>query len=176
VPNSLLPDFTAEGLLPPGDYPLTLQQLSQSMLVVGPRPVPQGWDVRGRRDLVNNLAVLVGQLHQVGITDIYIAGSFVQNKPDPDDIDGYYVVDPLLYATTQQPQLLQINPLIPLVPVQATWEYIASKGKARPLLCRDYRIEFFSELSIVIPGSPGSWSYFLRHTRDDKPKGIVRII
>lgn len=176
MPNSLLPTFTAQGLLPPGDYPLTLQQLSQSMLVVGPHPVPPGWDMPGRLRLVNNLTVLVGQLHQVGITDIYIAGSFVQDKPDPDDIDGYYVVNPLAYATTQQPQLMRINPLIPLVSTKATWEYIASKGKARPLLCRDYRIELFPELSIVPPGSPGSWSSFFRHTRDDKPKGIVHII
>ncbi len=176
MPNLLLPHVTAQGLLPPGDYPLTLQQLSQSMLVVGPHPVPPGWDRPGRLRLVNNLTVLVSQLRQIGITETYIAGSFVQDKPDPDDIDGYYVVDPFAYATTQQPQLMRINPLLPLVPVQATWEYIASKGKTRPLLCRDYRVELFWELSTVPPGSPGSLSSFFRRTRDDKPKGIVRII
>lgn len=103
MPNLLLPHVTAQGLLPPGDYPLTLQQLSQSMLVVGPHPVPPGWDRPGRLRLVNNLTVLVSQLRQVG----------------------------------------RINLLLPLASVQATWEYIAPKGKTRPLLCRDYRVELF---------------------------------
>ncbi len=52
------------------------------MLVVGPHPIPLGWDMPGRLRLVDNLTVLVGQLHQVGIMEIYIAGSFVQDKPD----------------------------------------------------------------------------------------------
>jgi hypothetical protein len=154
---------------------LTLEQLSQSMLVLGPQPARPDWDTVGRLRLVSNLGIVVGQLRQVGITDIFIAGSFVQDKPNPDDIDGYYVINPLAYAAQHQ-RLMQINPLIPLVPVQSTWEYIASKGKARPLLCRDYRIELFSELNIIVPGTPGSWSHFFRHTRDGRPKGIVRII
>ena len=33
---STLPDFTFEGVLPPGDYPLTLDRLNDSMLVLGP--------------------------------------------------------------------------------------------------------------------------------------------
>ena len=31
-----LPEFTVEGVLPAGDYELTLEQLRQSVLVVGP--------------------------------------------------------------------------------------------------------------------------------------------
>jgi hypothetical protein len=33
--SSLLPPFTTNGLLPPGDYPLTIDQLRQSHLVTG---------------------------------------------------------------------------------------------------------------------------------------------
>jgi len=35
----------------------------------------------------------VGQLQQVGITDIFIDGSFVEDKDHPNDIDGYFVCD-----------------------------------------------------------------------------------
>jgi hypothetical protein len=38
---------------------------------------------------VDNLAVLVAQLWQVGIDRIFIDGSFAQDKPRPNDIDGY---------------------------------------------------------------------------------------
>lgn len=33
---------------------------------------------------------LVNELWQVGITEIYIDGSFVENKDHPNDIDGYF--------------------------------------------------------------------------------------
>lgn len=33
-----LPKFTADGILPPGDYTLSLEQLQESILVLGPGP------------------------------------------------------------------------------------------------------------------------------------------
>ena len=36
--------FDDEGLLPPGDYELTLGELKTSMLVVGPTPALPSWD------------------------------------------------------------------------------------------------------------------------------------
>lgn len=62
------------------------------MLVVGPEgvAVPEGWDAAWRAELVENLAVLVGQLWQAGIDRIFIDGSFVEDKPRPGDIDGYF--------------------------------------------------------------------------------------
>ena len=39
--TGILPAFDADGLLPPGDYLLTLGQLKQSQLVLGPGR-PQG--------------------------------------------------------------------------------------------------------------------------------------
>ncbi len=67
-----LPPFTADGLLPPGEYLLSLDELRQSPLVLGPddpRLCP-AWDARWREALVANLAVLVRQLWAVGITEI----------------------------------------------------------------------------------------------------------
>ena len=106
-----LPPFTTDGLLPPGEYLLALDELQESPLVLGPgdaRLYP-GWDARWRATLVANLAILVRQLWAVGILEIFIDGSFVEDKDHPNDIDGYFVCDlrrlssRRLAARTQRP-------------------------------------------------------------------------
>ena len=90
-----LPAFTEDGLLPAGDYVLTIDELKTSMLVLGPgEPKDHAtWDSPWRERLLSNLAILVDQLQTVGINDVYINGSFVENKDHPNDIDGYFVCD-----------------------------------------------------------------------------------
>ncbi len=46
-----LPSFTADGVLPPADYEITLEALRESMLVRGPsdRETYPNWDVAHRR-------------------------------------------------------------------------------------------------------------------------------
>ena len=89
---SKLPGFTEGGLLPPGDYELTLEELGASLLVVGPeiREHCPNWDAAWRGQLVENLGVLVRQLWQVGISAIFVDGSFAEGKERPNDIDGYF--------------------------------------------------------------------------------------
>ena len=89
--RGLLPPFTDEGVLPPGDYVLTLDEVAESPLVHGPgdRHYPN-WDRSWRKKLVENLAVLVRQLWLVGIREIFVDGSFVEDKEHPNDIDGYF--------------------------------------------------------------------------------------
>jgi hypothetical protein len=84
--------FTADGLLPPGDYRGTLTELSSSILVHGPSNI-KNWDSSWRGRLVDNLAILVEQLWGVGISNIFINGSFVEDKEHPNDIDGYFECD-----------------------------------------------------------------------------------
>lgn len=90
-----IPHFTEEGLLPPGDYEVTLEELRRSVLVVGPpdRVAYPNWDVRWRAKLVDNLEVMVRQLWAVGIVEVYVDGSFTEDKDHPNDIDGYFVCD-----------------------------------------------------------------------------------
>ena len=60
-----LPDFDADGLLPQGDYYLTIEQLKQSKLVLGPGD-PNAcltWDASWRERLVGNREILVRPLH-----------------------------------------------------------------------------------------------------------------
>lgn len=90
----LIPDFTSDGLLPQGEYEVTLDELRQSILVVGSQ---QGyhphWDSEWRAVLVANLELVCKQLWQAGIKEIYIDGSFVEDKDHPNDIDGYFVCE-----------------------------------------------------------------------------------
>ena len=73
---AILPPFTSDGLLPPGDYELTLEALGASMLVIGPESDSSGgWDRTWRAQLVATLGVLVRQLWHVGVSDIFVDGS-----------------------------------------------------------------------------------------------------
>jgi hypothetical protein len=93
--NSTLPAFTEDGLLPPGDYTLTIDELRASMLVLGPgEPRDHAtWDAAWRERLLDSLAVLVNELWAVGICEVFVNGSFVENKDHPNDIDGYFECD-----------------------------------------------------------------------------------
>ena len=71
--------FTEQGLLPPGDYSMTFEELRSSVLVVGPgEDIEPDWDVDWRLHLVNQTEILVVQLFQFGITEVFLDGSFVE--------------------------------------------------------------------------------------------------
>src|SRR5690554_5832515 len=85
--------FTKDGLLPKGEYDLTLDELRASILVSGPVPQIPEWDAPWRAFLVDQAEILIQQLWSIGITEIYLDGSFVEAKPHPNDIDGYFECD-----------------------------------------------------------------------------------
>lgn len=91
---SAIPDFNSRGLLPPGDYEVTFKELRSSILVDGPDSgISASWDREWRLKLIDNCEKLVNQLHQIGITEIFLNGSFVEEKDHPNDIDGYFECD-----------------------------------------------------------------------------------
>jgi hypothetical protein len=71
----MIPNFDADGLLPPGDYEVSFEELRQSVLVDGDPKRPENWDASWRALLVANLEILVRQLWSVGIREIYADGS-----------------------------------------------------------------------------------------------------
>src|SRR5690348_15783649 len=76
-----IPPFQADGLLPPGDYEMSFDELRLSVLVVGQvgTAVSPTWDRDWRARLVDNLEVLTRQLWQVGITEVFADGSFAED-------------------------------------------------------------------------------------------------
>ncbi|MBK8011989.1 MAG: hypothetical protein IPK13_11620 [Deltaproteobacteria bacterium] len=176
-----LPGFTAEGLLPPGDYVLKLGEIQESMLVLGPVG-RTSWDRDWRARLVENLAVLIGQLRQVGISDIFIDGSFVEDKDHPNDIDGYFVCElPFLASGALERELNLLDPH-----KIWTWDpdsrrpYQGYPKKQLPMW-HQYRVELYphygqpSGISDKFGNELEFPSAFRMSRRDGQRRGIVKI-
>jgi hypothetical protein len=177
-----LPPFDADGLLPSGDYELSLDELRASALVSGTGVGSSSWDARWRAHLVENLATLVTQLRQVGITEIYADGSFVEDKDPPNDIDGYFVCDIKTFATGELQR--QLNLLDP----HKVWTWDPAERRAFRVypkkqlpMWHQYRVEFyphygqFSGIRDPFGNELEFPSAFRLSRRDGKPRGIIKI-
>lgn len=140
---SPLPNFNSERTLPPGEHEILYTEFQTSFLVYGTGR-SQTWDTEWRKYLVQNLGILIRQLWQVGITDIFIGGSFVEEKDHPNDIDGCFACDINQWQTgTLQSQLNQLDP-------DHVWTWDAStrmkhpdaSSKKLPMWHR-YRVELY---------------------------------
>lgn len=177
-----LPAFTMDGLLPSGDYELTFEELRQSMLVMGPGKGYPDWDVDWRRQLVDNLEILVKQLWQIGIKDIFADGSFVEDKDHPNDIDGYFVCDLMELASGELQRKLN------LIDPHKVWTW--DPQERRPFrgypkkqlpMWHQYRVELyphFGQGSGICDRFGNELEFpaaFRLSRRDGKPRGIVKI-
>jgi hypothetical protein len=184
-----LPDFNLDGLLSPGDYEMTLDDLKASMLVVGPGESYPNWDSGWRLRLVENLEAMVGQLWEVGVTEIFLDGSFVEDKDHPGDIDGYFECEVLDIATGRlQRGLNELD-----THKAWTWDprsrrpYKNQPKRQLPMWHR-YRVELYPHYVDVALESQGSGiqdefgndlpfpAAFRKSRREHKPKGIVKVV
>lgn len=175
-----LPVFNAEGVLPPGDYELSIAELKSSRLVTGDGVESAHWDSEWRHQLVDNLAVMVGQLWQAGVTDIFIDGSFVEDKDHPNDIDGYFVID----VMDLQDKVRFLNSIDPWS--VWTWNPASrTRHKNYPKLqlpmWHKYRVELFPEYG-QLSGIKDEFgnnqifpAAFRRSRRNGSPRGIIKI-
>ena len=177
-----LPQFTVDGVLPPGDYPLTFEELCTSMLVVGPADCPN-WDSHWRAKLVNNMEVMVKQLWQAGIDRIFINGSFVEDKNHPNDIDGYFECDRAMFASGELERKLN------LIDPHKVWTWSKSSRrsyhgypKKQLSMWHQYRVEFYphwGQLCGILDRHGHELQFpsaFRKNRCDDAPKGIIQIV
>jgi hypothetical protein len=183
----MIPSFQPDGLLPPGDYEVSFEELRKSILTVGPAGVVDhgSWDANWRARLVDNFEVLAKQLWTVGIHDIYVDGSFVEDKDHPNDIDGYFVCGLTELATGDLEQRLNL-----LDPHKVwTWDPLSRKPyrgypkKQLPMWHR-YRVELYPHVPGLGLGSGIRDKYghelefpsaFRQSRRDGAPRGIIKI-
>ena len=182
-----IPPFESGGLLPPGDFELSFDELRQSLLVVGPGNPKNfsAWDMPWRALLVQNLEILTQQLWKVGIREIFADGSFAEDKDHPNDIDGYFVCDFNLLRTGELAR--QLNLLDPFK--VWTWDSASRKPnrgypkKQLPMWHR-YRVELHPHVPGLSVGSGICDRYghelefpfaFRQSRRDGKPRVIVKI-
>lgn len=178
----MLPEFDSDGCLPAGDYELTLAELRQSMLVVGPSARYPNWDTSWRGALVSNVEVLIQQLWQVGVTEIFVDGSFVEDKEHPNDIDGYFECDLRELASGRLQSALNL-----LDPHKVwTWAPASRRGyrgypKKQLPMWHQYRVELyphFGQLSGIRDKHGNELEFpsaFRLSRRDGRPRGIVKI-
>ncbi len=179
-----LPCFTNDGILPPGDYALSLPQLKESMLVLGPGDPCHHphWDAVWRLTLVERLEVLVGQLWHVGITDIFVDGSFVEDKDHPNDIDGYFECDLADFSSGRiANELNRIDPHKCWTWGESSRRTYRGYPKKQLPMWHSYRVELYPHYRGAIAardahGNPLEFpSFFRTCRRTGDPKGIVRI-
>ncbi|MBV9125973.1 MAG: hypothetical protein JO112_21690 [Planctomycetes bacterium] len=182
-----IPLFQADGLLPPGDYEVSFDELRSSVLVLGPggEAISPTWDSDWRMKLIDNLEILTRQLWQVGITEVFADGSFAEDKDHPNDIDGYFVCGLDMLANGQLTRELNL-----LDPYKVwTWDPASRRPyrgypKRQLPMWHKYRVELYPHVPDLGIGSGirdrhGNElefpSAFRQSRRDGKPRGIVKI-
>lgn len=181
--NVHLPPFTDAGVLPPGDYELTLDELRASMLVSGPGASHPHWDAAWRARLVDNLAILAEQLRNVGIAEVFVDGSFVEDKDHPNDIDGYFVCERRKLITGDlEASLNKLDPKKCWTWDPASRRMDQVSGKRQLPMWHIYRVELFPHFGQLtgIRDKHGHElefpSAFRQSRRDSTPKGIVKLV
>jgi len=179
-----LPMFTPDDVLPPGDYEITLDDLRRSHLVTGKSNSSAAWDVLWRYTLVTNLEVMVKQLWQVGISNIFVDGSFVENKDHPNDIDGYFECDLRYFASRQ------LHSDLNALDTHKIWTWSpadrrpdANSAKRQLPMWHQYRVELYPHYPGLLSGIRDQFgnevpfpSAFRLSRTDHRPKGIVRLM
>lgn len=174
-------NFDSDGFLPSGDFEATFPELRQSLLVKGNASYP-GWDSEWRLHLVNNLEIMVNQLWDIGITDIFADGSFAEDKEHPNDIDGYFVCDKMMLANGDLERELNLRD-----PYKVwTWDHKNRKpyfGDKKQLpMWYQYRVELYPHYGQVCGildefGNELDFpAAFRKSRRAHRARGIVKII
>lgn len=175
--------FNSDGLLPPGDYKMNLDEIRESILVKGPEDGSENWDQKWRLQLINNCEILVEQLVRVGIIEIYINGSFVEDKDHPNDIDGYFECEFSKFVSGNlKRELNKIDPH-----KAWTWDPGARRAyrgyvKRQLPMWHFYRVEFYphyGNLSGIKDKYGNDMTFpsaFRINRSNDKPKGIIKIV
>lgn len=175
------PSFSASGLLLPGDHAATFDELRGSILAKGVGQ--EDWDEAWRLKLIENAEILVTQLWQAGIGDVYLDGSFVEDKVYPNDIDGYFACDLMDLASGDlQRRLNAIDPF-----KVWTWDpasrraYQGFTKKQLPMWHR-YRVELYphyDQPSGILDENGNQQLFpaaFRKRRQTFEPKGIVHIV
>lgn len=180
--------FESSQVLAPGTYDATIAELRNSLLVKGDG-TSSTWDAEWRNHLVSNLEILAKQLWKVGLTEIFIDGSFVENKDHPNDIDGYIDTGIQIVDQTNMAELAQkVSALNNSDPFKIwTWSpesrtFDPGTGKSQLPMWVRYRVELYLHIEGMFSGIRDKFGYnlqfpsaFRQSRRGFIEKGIIRL-
>src|SRR5215813_4437629 len=134
----------AIGELPPGMHPATIEE-GEAVFATTPH----------RRRLFEGLRLALQNLRTAGVRRVFIDGSFVTTKIDPNDIDGCWEWTAEVHLDLLDPVLLDFT-------------------QARQAMRDKYGVDFFLA-TWVEAGSGLTFLDFFQRNRVDEPKGIVQL-
>jgi hypothetical protein len=140
----MIPAPNALGELPPGMHTATLAEV-EAVFGTTPR----------RRHLCEGLRRAVQNLQAAGVRRVFIDGSFVTTKADPNDVDGCWEWTEVVNLDRLDPVLLDF-------------------ANARQAMREKYGVDFFLATWIEA-GSGLTFLDFFQRNRLDDPKGIVQL-
>lgn len=143
----MIPQFTDEGLLPPGVHETGLEELGEKM----------GWS-RKRRDLLGGLEEALELMAACGVVRVYLDGSFVTDKDRPNDIDGCY---DLVEDVTAE-DLRRLAPIFPPSPF--------NRAEAK----RRFGLDFFPAAATEL-GSGQPFLRFFQTDREGRERGVLAV-
>lgn len=140
----MIPQWTASGELPSGLHKTTLEEVRNRF----------GYNVR-RQILIAGLSRALENLRAAGVTRVFLDGSFVATKPEPNDIDGCWDADEHVNVEALDPVFLDFS-------------------HHRQAMREKYGVDFFIANTIEL-GSGMPFVEFFQVNRDGQPKGILLI-
>jgi Family of unknown function (DUF6932) len=140
----MLPAFTASGVLPPGTHSASWSEFAQRFGCTPRRQV-----------LLQGLLEAAANLRQAGARVLWVGGSFVTDKEEPNDWDGVW--DP------SGADMTKVDPVL-VDPVDLATGRHRQKSK------------YSGELLVGVEASSGMpFQRFFQEDKDGNPRGIVRL-
>lgn len=143
---SIIPDFDENGNLPPGVYDVSLKDIELRF----------AW-TEIRKRLLKGLTIAISNLTKANVKKVWIDGSFITSKDDPNDIDGCWQADAGVDADKLDSVFLDMVP-------------------PREAMKKKYGVDFLIS-GVPVSDSPGKTiEEFFQIDRDGNKKGILLYI
>jgi hypothetical protein len=143
----MIPQFTDEGLLPPGVHQTGLEEIKEKM----------GWS-RKRRELLEGLEEALDLMASCGVVRAYLDGSFVTDKDRPNDIDGCYD----LAEDVTAEDLKRLAPIFP--------PSLSNRAETK----RRFGVDFFPAAGTEL-GSGQPFLRFFQTDREGHKRGVLSV-
>lgn len=178
-------NFTTNGVLPAGTHDATFSEIRSSILISGNGS--PAWDSKWRSNLLDNAEVLVNELWAAGVQQVYLDGSFVEDKDRPNDIDGYFDTGLTTSVQDLQKFSVMVQALNLANPYKVwTWDpakrvAVAGFPKRQLPMWVQYRVELYPHLQQLsgiqdVHGNDLTFPSAFRQSRSSGiPKGIIRV-